>query len=148
MHYYDAACVAGIPQKNEVHSVLAIHAVGYRHRRDLGSFQTIQTAPGFKRPYKRVESANGFQKLDTVAMQRKKGKVVGCINSFDKTQDGRPQKLRIKTDWTNGDGRISGNITQLTVVQRRDGYAYQIVPCAKPGFPQHTDNATQLFLPI
>ena len=147
-HYYDAACVAGVAKSPSAgHSVLAIHAVGYGHRRDLGSFQTKQSAPGFKRPYKRIENANGFQKLDTVAMQTKKGKVVGCINSFDKTPDGKPQKLRIKTDWTNRDGRVSGNITQLKRVQRRDGYAYQIVPSIK-SVPHHTDTVTQLFLPI
>ena len=62
-------------------------------------------------------------------MQTKKGRVVGCINSFDKTPEGKPQKLRIKTDWTNGDGRVGGNTTQLQKIQKRDGYAYQIVPC-------------------
>ena len=59
-------CVAGVPNSPALHSVLTIHAVGYGHRHDLGSFQAIQTAPGFKRPYKRVENADGFQKLDTV----------------------------------------------------------------------------------
>ena len=127
-HYYDAACVVSVPNSPAQHSVLAIHAVGYGHRGDLGQYQTKQTAPGFKHPYKRIEHADGFQKLETVAMQTKKGKVVGCINSFDKTLDGRPQKLRIKTDWINGDGRVGGNITQLRSIQKRDGYAYQTVP--------------------
>ena len=126
-HYYDAACVASVPKLPAPPSVLAIHAVGYGHRSDLGNYQTVQTAPGFKRPYTRVENANGFQKLETVTMQRKKGRVVGCINSFDKTVAGKPQKLRIKTDWIAGDGRVSGNVTQLTRVQKRDGYAYQHV---------------------
>lgn len=61
-HYYDAACVAGVPNKPDPLSVLAIHAVGYGHRQDLGDFQTIQTAPGFKRPYTRVENCEGFRK--------------------------------------------------------------------------------------
>ena len=131
-HYYDAVCVAGIAKRPRVeHSVLAIHAVGYGHRGDLGDHQTKQTAPGFRHPYTRLERVDGFQKLDTVAMQAKKGRVVGCINSFDKTSEGRPQRLRIKTDWTGGDGRVSGNVSQLAVVQRRDGYAYQVVPSAK-----------------
>jgi len=125
-HYYDAACVASVPNFPVFHSVLAIHAVGYGHRQNLGPFQTLQTAPGFKRPYTRVEHANGFQKLDTVETQTKRGKFVGCINSFDKTPEGKPQKLRVKTDWTGGDGRISGNVQQLKRIQRRDGYAYQI----------------------
>lgn len=146
-HYYDAACVASVPNSPAPHSVLAIHAVGYGHRQDLGDFQTIQTAPGFKRPYKRTEHAAGFQKLDTVAMQKKNGRVVGCINSFDKTPEGKPQKLRIKADWTGGDGRAPGNIGQLKLVQRRDGYAYQIIPPekmrshARPQF----EKSTQLF---
>ena len=129
-HYYDAACVASVPNSTAPHSVLAIHAVGYGHRGDLGKYQTKQTAPGFKRPYKRVENANGFQKLDIVEMRRKKGKVVGCINSFDKTAESKPQKLRIKTDWTGGDGRVGGNVTQLRKIQKRDGYAYQIIVSA------------------
>ena len=126
-HYYDAASVAYVPKTNQVSSVLAIHAVGYGHRQDLGLYQTKQTAPGFKRPYQRVEHADGFPKLDHVEMFKKSGKVIGCINSFDKTLDGKPQKLRIKNDWENGDGRTGGNITQLRKIQNRDGYAYQVV---------------------
>ena len=147
-HYYDAACVACVPQKSEVPSVLAIHAVGYGHRGNLGPYQTIQTAPGFKRPYTRVEHAGGFQKLDTVEMTRKTGKVVGCINSFDKTDPGTPQKLRIKTDWTGGDGRVSGAVSQLRRIQRRDGYAYQAVPARNKNETQDLDfeKATQLTL--
>ena len=126
-HYYDAACVVSIPNPKPPQSVLAIHATGYGHRADLGRYQTIQTSPGFKRPYKRTEHADGYQKLDIVEMQKKDGKVIGCINSFDKTAEGKPQKLRIKTDWTNGDGRVSGNTTQLRKIQNRDGYAYQMI---------------------
>ena len=147
-HYYDAACVASVPNSHAPQSVLAIHAVGYGHRGDLGKYQTKQKAPGFKSPYTRIEHVNGFQKLDIVEMRKQNGeKVVGCINSFDKTPDGRPQKLRIKTDWTNGDGRVSGNVSQLRKIQKRDGYAYQVVPSVKL-VPHHTDTATQLFLPI
>ena len=62
-------------------------------------------------------------------LRKKTGKrVIGCLNTFDKTADGKPQKLRIKTDWTGGDGRTGGNVTQLRKVQKRDGYAYQTVP--------------------
>ena len=127
-HYYDAACVASVPKSSTSHSVLAIHAVGYGHRSDLGGYQTKQKAPGFKHPYQRVEHADGFQKLDIVEIQTKNGKFVGCINTFDNTPDGSPQKLRIKTDWTvSGDGRKSGNVTQLRRIQNRDGYAYQVL---------------------
>ena len=114
-HYYDAACVACVPQKDATQSVLAIHAVGYGHRGDLGLYQTKQTAPGFKHPYRRIENVEGFQKLDTVEMRKKTGRSVGCVNTFDKTADGKPQKLRIKTDWTGGDGRTGGNITQTAL---------------------------------
>ena len=62
-HYYDAACVVGVPNSASPQSVLAIHAVGYGHRGDLGPYQTKQTAPGFKRPYKRIEHAGGFRNL-------------------------------------------------------------------------------------
>ena len=61
-------------------------------------------------------------------LQTKNGKFVGCINTFDNTPDGSPQKLRIKTDWTvSGDGRKSGNVTQLRRIPNRDGYAYQVL---------------------
>ena len=71
-HYYDAACVAGVAKSSDTHSVLAIHAVGYGHRGDLGDYQTKQKASGFKHPYMRVENADGFQKLDTVEMDNQK----------------------------------------------------------------------------
>lgn len=133
-HYYDAACVTIIPNSNTPHSILAIHAIGYGHRKDLGKFQTKQTAPGFKRSYTRTVKANSFQKLDIVKL---KNKYIGSINSFDATTKGKPQKVRILADRTGKnltgtkDGRKSGNISQLQLIQKRDGYAYQIVK-AKP----------------
>ena len=144
-HYYDAACVAGVPKANQVSSVLAIHAVGYGHRGDLGLYQTKQKSPGFKRPYTRLESVDGFQKLDIVALYTKKNKVVGCLNSFDKTDDGKPQKLRIKNDWTNGDGRTGGNTTQLHRIQRRDGYGYQILKPVSTEAPVINGNQLYFF---
>ena len=144
-HYYDAACVAGVPKANQVSSVLAIHAVGYGHRQDLGLYQTKQKSPGFKRPYTRLESVDGFQKLDIVALYTKKNKVVGCLNSFDKTDDGKPQKLRIKNDWTNGDGRTGGDITRLHRIQRRDGYGYQILKPVSTEAPVINGNQLYFF---
>ena len=141
-HYYDAACVAGVAKSSDSHSVLAIHAVGYGHRGDLGDYQTKQKAPGFKRPYRRIEHCGGFQKLDTVEMTTKTGRSVGCINTFDKTPEGMPQKLRIKTDWTGGDGRKNGNIHQLRRIQKRDGYAYQIIKSER-NEPLQLDNYVQ-----
>ena len=123
-HYYDAASVNCIPIDDGKHPVLAIHALGYGHRRDLGDYQTFQTAPGFKREHKRIEHCNGFAKLDIVEIQTRKGRFTGSINSFDKTAEGKNQKLRVKTDWTAKDGRVSGNVTQLRKIQNRDGYAY------------------------
>ena len=131
-HYYDAACVATVPNTSQTPcSVLAIHAVGYGHRQDLGPYQTVMSGPRFKRPYKRVEQCAGFQRFDHVEMHksgRKKGKFVGVINCFDKTPEGKDPKMRIKTDWTGGDGRVGGNVTELRKIQKRDGYAYQIIP--------------------
>ena len=141
-HYYDAACVAGVAKSSTSHSVLAIHAVGYGHRGDLGLYQTKQKAPGFKSSYKRIEHSGGFQKLDTVEMTTKNGRYVGCINTFDKTSDGKPQKLRIKADWTGGDGRKNGTVSQLRRIQRRDGYAYQIIKSER-NEPVQTDNYVQ-----
>ena len=142
-HYYDAACVACVPKSPVTAvSVLAIHAVGYGHRGDLGDYQTKQKAPGFKRPYRRIEHCGGFQKLDTVEMTTKTGRSVGCINTFDKTPEGMPQKLRIKTDWTGGDGRKNGNIHQLRRIQKRDGYAYQIIKSER-NEPLQLDNYVQ-----
>ena len=142
-HYYDAACVASVPQSPVAPlSVLAIRAVGYGHRRDLGEYQTKQKAPGFKSPYTRIEHSGGFQKLDAVEITTKTRRYIGCINTFDKTPEGRPQKLRIKTDWTGGDGRKNGNIHQLRRVQKRDGYAYQILKSER-NEPVQTDNYVQ-----
>jgi 5-methylcytosine-specific restriction endonuclease McrA len=131
-YYYDAASVANVPQIPPKHGVLAIHAVGYGHRRDLGAFQTKQTAPGFKRPYKRVEHADGFQKLDSVEIRASKGTFIGSLNSFDKTVEGKPQRVRVKTDWIAKEGRVSGNVTQLQKTQMRDGYGYQLVKMVLP----------------
>ena len=126
-HYYDAASVSCVPvDDTPEHPVLAIHAVGYGHRGDLGCYQTKQTAPGFKQEYKRIEHSNGFAKLDMVEIHTRKGKSIGSLNTFDKTAEGKNQKLRIKTDWTAKDGRLSGTVTQLKRIQKRDGYAYQI----------------------
>ena len=113
--------MAGVAKSSTSHSVLAIHAVGYGHRGNLGDYQTKQKAPGFRSSYKRIEHSGGFQKLDTVEMTNKNGKFVGCINTFDNTPDGKPQILRIR----DADGRKSGNINQLKRIQKRDGYAYQ-----------------------
>ena len=124
-YYYDAACIAGVAKSATSHSVLAIHAVGYGHRGDLGDYQTKQKAPGFKSRYKRIEHSGGFQRLDTVEMTTKNGQFIGYINTFDNTLEGKPQRLRIKIDWTQRDGRKSGNINQLRRIQKRDGYAYQ-----------------------
>ena len=61
-YYYDAACVACVPNSSAPHSILAIHAVGYGHRGDLGEYQTKQKASGFKHPYVRVEKRQWFPK--------------------------------------------------------------------------------------
>ncbi|RKU07806.1 hypothetical protein C6503_24080 [Candidatus Poribacteria bacterium] len=76
-------------------------------------------------------------------MTTKTGRYIGCINTFDKTPEGRPQKLRIKVDWTGGDGRKNGNIHQLRCIQKRDGYAYQIIKAERRGSPVQTDNYVQ-----
>ena len=141
-HYYDAACVASVPNTPFSISVLTIHAIGYGHRGDLGNYQTKQKAPGFKSPYKRIEHIDGFQKLDTVEMTTQNGRYIGCINTFDKTPDGKPQKLRIKADWTGGDGRKSGTVNQLRRIQKRDGYAYQILESQRRELV-HTGNYVQ-----
>ncbi|RKU10854.1 HNH endonuclease [Candidatus Poribacteria bacterium] len=129
-HYYDAACIVGVPNAIECDSVLAIHAVGYGHRQDLGDFQTKaglkDPYPKFKKPYKRIGHCEGIQRLDILEM---KGKI-GYLSDFRKTDEGKPQKLRIKHTW-DGDGRIGGNITEVKRIQKRDGYAYQIIPIQK-----------------
>lgn len=136
--------VANAPNSLAAFSVLAIHAVGYGQRRDLGKYQTKQTAPGFP-PYKRIEHLNGFQNVE---MLTKKGKVVGYLNSFDKTADGKLQTFCIKTT-CDGDGRTNGNITQLQrIIQRSDGYAYEIIGAEsrKIQDTSNFENADQLSL--
>ncbi len=139
-HYYDAACVAGVAKlpRNMPLTLLEIHAVGYGHRQDLGPYKQDRKAQGFKKPYQRVEHAGGFQKQDMVKMtarrKKQKGKplfeytAVGSLNCFETTKRG-PQKMRVKHNWDVKDGRLSGNITQLCKIQKRDGYAYKIATC-------------------
>lgn len=125
-HYFDAASVSCIPKAPDYLFVLCIHAVGYGHRQNLGAYQTKQKAPGFKSPYTRTEHASGFQKLDIVEMRKKNGKkIIGSVNTFDKTEPGKPQKLRIKRSFDRDD-RPPGNVIELQKLQKRDGYAYPV----------------------
>ena len=83
-------------------------------------------APGFRGPQIRIERCQGFARLDMVEIQNRRGRFIGSLNCFDETPEDKPQKVRVKVDWTKPDGRTSGNITQLKKIQNRDGYAYTL----------------------
>ena len=118
--------VSPIPQFRQL--VLAIHAVGYGHRRNLGDYQTKQKAPGFKSPYTRIEHAGGFQKLDTVEMMVKKGKVVGYLNTFDKTADNKNPKSYGSRRIGTGTVEFLGTLRNYDGLSNdADGYAYEII---------------------
>ncbi|RKU22976.1 hypothetical protein C6499_19265 [Candidatus Poribacteria bacterium] len=81
-------------------------------------------APGFRGPQIRIERCAGFARLDMVEIQNRTGRFIGSLNCFDETATGKPQKVRVKVDFTKPDGRTSGNITQIKKIMSRDGYAY------------------------
>lgn len=139
-HYYDAASVAVVPQRPKSLQVAVIKALGYGQR-DLRNFYCMQrpdrqlTAKesderrkkgGFNYGSVKVSSADGFSKYDHVEITKRNGKWKGTINCFDKTDEGKPQKLRVKYYDPEEEkyDRKSGNTTELRLIQKRDGYSY------------------------
>lgn len=161
-HYYDAASVACIPKQPKTHlSVQVIEAIGYGRRDNVGK-KFAMKAPGFVRPSEK-RAASGdfpkhFRKHDIVGLTRRDGtKWGGVINCFGKTPKGKPRKVRVQyVDATVKDPRKSGNVGQLRLIQRRDGYNYGNLAADRrfrqPKTPQDTEvraiRGTQLdFLP-
>ena len=127
-HAYDAASVCLVPKRPKRLNVAVIKSVGYG-RRDLRKFSINK--PGFNYGDRKRSSGDGFRKYDHVEMLKSNGTWKGIINCFDRTPKGKPRKLRI--EYFNpevGDPRKSGNTTELRLLQRRDGYSYNITPAA------------------
>ena len=143
-HYYDAACVAQVCKQPKGLPVFIIQAKGYGQR-DLYSFTVTKrkpgskrTGPGFNFGEKKRTSGDGFKKFDHVELTKKKGvggaiksgKWRGTINCFDNTPSGKPRKVRVEyfPEEPVKDARVSGNTTQLRLIQKRDGYSYDVRP--------------------
>ena len=125
-HYYDAASVMDAPKRpNAPLPVLVIAAVGYGRRDNVG-YKFSMTAPGFRLPSQKRKESGGFQKYDHVTLTRRDGsRVDGVVNCFDKTAKGKPRRLRVEYfDPDTADPRVGGNVDQLTLRRRRDGYHY------------------------
>ena len=77
---------------------------------------------------------HGFAKFDHVEITKRAGKWKGIINCFDKTEAGKPRKLRVEYFAPKEkDPRKSGNITEIRLLQKRDGYNYNITPAKQVG---------------
>ena len=125
-HYYDAACVVEAVKPSAGLSVLRIKAKGYG-RRDLRSFSINK--PGFNYGPRKRSSGDGFRKYDHVTITKKDStRHTGCINCFDYTlKPCAPRKVRVECPThIRKDNRISGNTSELTRIQRRDGYRYAL----------------------
>ena len=125
-HYYDAASVCLVPKRPKHFNIAVIKSVGYG-RRDLKKFSVKK--PGFNYGERKRSSGDGFRKYDHVEMLKSNGTWKGIINCFDRTPKGKPHKLRIEYFAPEvSDPRKSGNTTELRLLQRRDGYSYNIKP--------------------
>ena len=123
-HYYDAASVSVVPKKPKSIQVAIIEAKGYGRRDNVGKIFDMK-APGFIKPSTKVAHVNGFAKFDYVEITKRDGKWKGIINCFDKTDVGKPHKLRVEYfDPAVNAPRKSGNITEIRLLQKRDGYSY------------------------
>ena len=123
-HYFDAACVADPVKPPASLNVLQIKAKGYGQR-DLFAFSVNK--PGFNYGNRKRSGGDGFKKYDHVDLTKKNGEHYhGNINCFDHTKKpNAPRNVRVEClSLPKTDKRISGNTSQLTRIQRRDGYAY------------------------
>ena len=123
-HHFDAACVAGSVNPPAHLSVLHIKAKGYGQR-DLLPFSI--TKPGFNYGNRKRSSGDGCHKYDHVQLTKKDGTLhIGIINCFDYTPKANaPRKVRVECpNIDKKDPRVSGNTSQLTLIQHRDGYLY------------------------
>ena len=116
---------ATVPVNPPAHlSVLHIKAKGYGQR-DLLPFSI--TKPGFNYGNRKRSSGDGCHKYDHVQLTKKDGTLhIGIINCFDYTPKANaPRKVRVECpNIDKKDSRVSGNTSQLTLIQHRDGYLY------------------------
>ena len=132
-HYYDAASVAIVPKQSKSLQVAIIKAKGYGRRDNVGKMFDMK-APGFIKPSTKISHVHGFAKFDHVEITKRAGKWKGIINCFDKTEAGKPRKLRVEYFAPKEkDPRKSGNITEIRLLQKRDGYNYNITPAKQVG---------------
>ena len=110
--------------------VAIIEAKGYGRRDNVGKIFDMK-APGFIKPSTKVSHVNGFAKFDYVEITKREEKWKEIINCFDKTAAGKPRKLRVEYFAPKEkDPRKSGNITEIRLLQKRDGYSYNITSAA------------------
>ena len=155
-HYYDAACIKGSPQPMKGLQVFHIRPTGYGSR---ALFTT--TNNGF--PVYKIKNGNDgrmvshrgeFAKFDMVRVsyQVKSGKnkgqyrkVSGVISSFENTN---PNKCRVSVPldiaktWGIKENRVEVPLTDLTRIQRRDGYAYHIRHAKTAAYPRKYSRKT------
>ena len=139
-HYYDAASVAVIPKQPKSLQVAIIKAKGYGRRNNVGKTFNMK-APGFIKPSTKVSHINGFAKFDYVELTKQDQKWKGIINCFDKTAADKPRKLRVEYFAPKEkDPREPGNITEIRLLQKRDGYSYNISSIKQENY-QLTDDS-------
>ena len=110
--------------------VAIIEAKGYGRRDNVGKIFDMK-APGFIKPSTKVSHVNGFAKFDYVEITKREEKWKEIINCFDKTAAGKPRKLHMEYFAPKEkDPRKSGNITEIRLLQKRDGYSYNITSAA------------------
>ena len=140
-HHFDAACVAGSANPPTHLSVLHVKAKGYGQRnlfsfsagenrnktRLVGKQNAKQKKHGFNYGNRKRSSGDGYHKYDHVEIVKKDGKhYIGTLNCFDDTPTpNTPRKVRVECpNIDKKDPRVSGNTSQLTLIQHRDGYLY------------------------
>ena len=137
-HYYDAASVGCVPKQPTSLCVQIIEAEGYGRRDNVGN-KFLLSAPGFVQSSEKRAGSGGFRKFDHVELTKRNGTTYrGVINCFEKTDKGKPRKLRVKPfvpdakgDSRKKDSRKWGNTSELRLLQRRDGYSYGTLAAKK-----------------
>ena len=125
-HYYDAACISDKVKQPQDVQVLHIKAKGYGQR-DLFAFSI--TKPGFNYGNRKRSSGDGYHKYDHVEIVKKDGKhYIGNLNCFNHTPTpNAPRKVRVECPTLDKkDPRLSGNTSELALIQHRDGYHYTL----------------------
>ena len=146
-HYFDAACVANIvtkpllPLLPLLPIVYIIKSKGYGTRdlftfragenknkvRLVGKEKAKKKKHGFVVGDRKRIAGDSYKKYDHVVMRKKSGAAyTGVINHFKSTpKKNAPRNISVEsTDVKSKDPRMSGNTSEISLIQRRDGYYY------------------------